>query len=61
MVVDELPGPQSTSFVMESHQLCYYVLGLVHSIWSPIPGALKVGWRLVFVASMGCIGTVIQP
>lgn len=44
MIVDELDGPQassSRSFQMESHQLCYYVLGLVHSIWSPIPGALQ--------------------
>ncbi len=41
VVMEELQGPVGPSFVMESHQLCYYVLGLVHSIWSPIPGALK--------------------
>lgn len=26
---------------MESHQLCYHVLGLVHAVWSPIPGTLE--------------------
>ena len=42
VIVDELEGTRANpNYQMESHQLCYYVLGLVHSIWSPIPGALQ--------------------
>jgi hypothetical protein len=42
VIVDELEaGASAPDYQMEAHQLCYYVLGLVHSIWSPIPGALQ--------------------
>ena len=41
-VILELPRGEAASGVyVGAAQLCYHVLGLVHAMWTPVPGAIK--------------------